>query len=641
MKLVENRPQRWEELETATIHAKAQGKSYSALAILSLVVITAGVSVFAMAAVKQIAVSDLTWMTMVALALFASPMRTIYIPGIKARLALGDTITFACAAIFGPSAAVIAEVVDGTFTSFRLTNKPRKILYNAALCAVSMGGAGLVTRALFPSFGGITPILPIGQMVAALGLFTLCYFFISTSLVAAYLALSNDEPFLKVWRENLLWTSVSYAASGLSALIVYILVGTFSYYTFLVPVGLMVFVYLFYRAYFQKVERANQRADFIEEQLRQSQKMEALGRLAGGVAHDFNNLLTVILIYSELLLQRLDPNDPLRNQIEEISKAGNRASSLTRQLLAFSRKQVLQPKVIHLNSVIEEMRDMLRRLIGEDVDLVTALDPDLDKVKADPGQIEQVIMNLAINSRDAMPRGGRLAIETANVVLDETNSPRTHQGHYVMIKVSDTGCGMDRKTLSRVFEPFFTTKGEGKGTGLGLSTVYGIIDQSSGYIQVESEPGKGTTFRLYLPQVEEEVVAPETRSHSGSLRLSSGTILLVENEEIVRALIKGILKGSGYTVIEAADGEEALKLSWQHKGRIHLLLTDVVMPHMSGRELARKLGALRTDMKVLYMSGHTEDVIVRHGVLAGEVNFLQKPFQSEALMRKVRELMGE
>ncbi|MEW6211868.1 MAG: ATP-binding protein [Acidobacteriota bacterium] len=627
-------------METATVRARAQDKSYPLLTILSLAVITAGIAVFSLAVAKQIFVPDHTWLTMVALALFAAPIKTIYIPGIKARLALGDTITFACAAIFGPHAAVIAEVVDGTFTSLRMTSKPRKILYNAALCAVSMGVAGFVTRALFPSFGEITPGLSIGQMIAALGLFTLCYFFASTSLVAAYLALSNDEPFLNVWRENLLWTSVSYAASGLSALIVYILVGSFSYYSFLVPVGLMVFVYLFYQVYFQKVESANRRADFIEEQLRQSQKMEALGRLAGGVAHDFNNLLTAILIYSELLLQRLDASDPLRNQIEEINKAGNRASSLTRQLLAFSRKQILRPKVIDLNTVIEEMRDMLRRLIGEDVDLITTLDPSLDKVKADPGQIEQVIMNLAINSRDAMPQGGRLVIETANTILDRAISPRAHPGHYVMIKVSDTGCGMDKETLSRIFEPFFTTKEEGKGTGLGLSTVYGIIDQSGGCIEVESEPGRGTTFRLYLPQVEETAAAPETRLQSGSLGLSSGTILLVENEEIVRALIKGILKGSGYTVLEAADGKEALKISHQHKSRIHLLLTDVVMPHMSGRELAQKLVASRTDMKVLYMSGHTEDAIVRHGVFVGEVNFLQKPFQSEILMRKVRELMG-
>lgn len=628
------------ELETATIRRKAQSKPVSALTLLSLAVITAGVITFALAAVKQIYVPDYTWLTMVALALLAAPMRTIYIPGVKARLALGDTITFACAAIFGLQAAVIAEVVDGTVTSLRMTNKPRKILYNAALCAVSMGGAGLLTRSLFPSFGGMTTRLAIGEMAAALGLFTVGYFLISTSLVAAYLALSNDDPFLDVWRENMLWTSVSSAASGVSALIVYILVGTFGYASFLVPVGLMVVVYLFYHAYFQKVESANQRVDFVEEKLRQSQKLEALGRLAGGVAHDFNNLLTAILIYSEILLEALDPNDPMRKQIEEISKAGDRASSLTRQLLAFSRKQRLQPKAINLNSVIEEMRDMLRRLIGEDIDLVTTLDPELSNVKADPGQIEQVIMNLALNCRDAMAQGGRTVIETANVVLNGANSPLNQPGPYVVLKIGDSGCGMDKETLSRIFEPFFTTKEQGKGTGLGLSTVYGIVNQSSGHIQVESEPGRGTTFSVYLPRCDEEVALPEIRAASGSLPLSSGTILLVENDEIVRGLIKGIFRRSGYTVLEGAQGKEALKVSEQHKGRIHLLVADVVMPQMSGCDLAQQLILSRPDLKVLYISGHAEDVISQHGVLVGEPNFLQKPFQPETLMRKVRELIG-
>ncbi|HEV8486603.1 MAG TPA: ATP-binding protein [Blastocatellia bacterium] len=628
------------ELETATIRRKAQSKPVSALTLLSLAVITAGVITFALAAVKQIYVPDYTWLTMVALALLAAPMRTIYIPGVKARLALGDTITFACAAIFGLQAAVIAEVVDGTVTSLRMTRKPRKILYNAALCAVSMGGAGLLTRSLFPSFGGMTTRLAIGEMAAALGLFTVCYFLISTSLVAAYLALSNDDPFLNVWRENMLWTSVSSAASGVSALIVYILVGTFGYASFLIPVGLMVVVYLFYHAYFQKVESANQRVDFVEEKLRQSQKLEALGRLAGGVAHDFNNLLTAILIYSEILLEALDPNDPMRKQIEEISKAGDRASSLTRQLLAFSRKQRLQPKAINLNSVIEEMRDMLRRLIGEDIDLVTTLDPELSNVKADPGQIEQVIMNLALNCRDAMAQGGRTVIETANVVLNGANSPPSQSGPYVVLKIGDSGCGMDKETLSRIFEPFFTTKEQGKGTGLGLSTVYGIVNQSSGHIQVESEPGRGTTFSVYLPRCDEEVVLPEIRAASGSLPLSSGTILLVENDEIVRGLIKGIFRRSGYTVVEGAQGKEALKVSEQHKGPIHLLVADVVMPQMSGCDLAQQLILSRPDLKVLYISGHAEDVIFQHGVLVGEAHFLQKPFQPETLMRKVRELIG-
>jgi signal transduction histidine kinase/CheY-like chemotaxis protein len=627
-------------LETATIRTKARGKSDPALTILSLAVITAGIITFALAVIEQISVPDPTWLTMVALALLAAPMRTIYIPGIKARLAVGDTITFACAAIFGPQAAVIAEVVDGTVTSLRMTSKPRKILYNAALCAVSMGGAGLLTRSLFPSFGAMAARLPIGEMAAALGVFTICYFLISTSLVAAYLALSNYDSFFKVWRENLLWTSVSYAASGVSAWLVYILVGKFSYYSFLVPVGLMVFVYLFYHAYFQKVETANRRVDFVEEQLRQSQKMEALGRLAGGVAHDFNNLLTAILIYSEMLQESLDPNDPMRKQIEEISKAGNQASSLTRQLLAFSRKQILQPKVVNLNSVIEEMRDMLCRLIGEDIDLVTKLDPELNNVKTDSSQIGQVIMNLALNSRDAMPQGGRTVIETANVVLNGANSPRNQCGAYVALKISDGGCGMDKETLSRIFEPFFSTKEEGKGTGLGLSTVYGIVNQSNGHIHVESEPDRGTTVNIYLPRCEEDVDRQDMKAASGSFPQSSGTVLLAENEEIVRALIKGILKNSGYTVLEGANGKDALKVSERHNGRIDLLLTDVVMPQMSGWDLAQHLALSRPELKVLYISGHAEDVITQHGVLDAEVNFLQKPFQRETLLRKVRDLVG-
>jgi signal transduction histidine kinase/CheY-like chemotaxis protein len=605
-------------------------------------VIAAGVITLALAIIEQISVPDPTWLTMVALTLLAAPMRTIYIPGVKARLAVGDTITFACAAIFGPQAAVIAEVVDGTVTSLRMTNKPRKILYNAALSAVSMGGAGLLTRSVFPSFGPLTTTrLTIGEMAAALGLFTICYFLISTSLVALYLALSNNDSFLNVWRENLLWTSVSYAASGVSALLVYILVGTFGYSSFLVPVGLMVFVYLFYHAYFQKVETANQRIDFVEEQLRQSQKMEALGRLAGGVAHDFNNLLTVILIYSEILLQALEQDDPMRKQIEEISKAGNRATSLTRQLLAFSRKQILQPKAVNLNSVIEEIRDMLRRLIGEDIELVTQLDPGLNTVKADPGSIEQVIMNLTLNCRDAMPQGGSVVIETANVVLNGANGPPNLHGPYVSLTVRDSGCGMDKETLSRIFEPFFTTKEEGKGTGLGLSTVYGIVNQSNGHIHVESEPGRGTTFNVYLPRFDEAVALPAKRAATGGLTRSSETILLVENEEIVRALIKGVLRRGGYTVLEGANGNDALKVSERHNGRIHLLLTDVVMPQMNGGELAHKLNISRPEMKVLYISGHPEEVISRHGVPAGEANFLHKPFQPETLMQKVRELIGK
>ncbi len=617
--------------------------SLNRLRALSVFVTAGGAVVVAAAAIRQFSVADYTWLTMVALAIFVAPMGTIHIPGVKARVTLGDTITFACAAIFGPDAAVIAAVADGLVTSLRMTSNPRKVLYNIAMCSLSMGGAALATRSLSPSFGSVSASASIAEMTTALGFFTLSYFLLSTSLVASYVALSSEAPVLKVWRENFLWTSVSYAASGVSALGVYILVGRLSYYSFLIPVGLMAFVSLFYRAYFQKVESEKQRADFIEEQLRQSQKMEALGRLAGGVAHDFNNLLTAILIYSELFLQKLDETDPLRKHIEEINKAGMRASSLTRQLLAFSRKQILQPKVINLNSIVEEMKDMLKRLIGEDIDLITLLDPQLGTIKADPGQIEQVIMNLAINSRDAMPQGGKLIIETENVSPNsDAGLPVKLRGQtcsHIALKVSDTGCGMDKETLSRIFEPFFTTKEEGKGTGLGLSTVYGIVNQSNGDIQVESEPGRGTTFSIYLPQAVEPRASVETRSSAEDKQRASETILLVENEEIVRVLIQSILKSQGYKVLEAANGKEAVRICNQYEGVIDLLLTDVVMPQMSGRQLAEALVESRPDMKSLFISGHTEDAVVRYGVLVSGVNFLQKPFVPEALIRKVREVL--
>jgi two-component system cell cycle sensor histidine kinase/response regulator CckA len=381
----------------------------------------------------------------------------------------------------------------------------------------------------------------------------------------------------------------------------------------------------------------------LEEQLRQSQKMEAVGRLAGGVAHDFNNLLTAISGYSELMLRRLRQGDPLRHNAEEINKAGNRAASLTSQLLAFSRKQVMQPKVLDLNTVVADMDKMLRRLIGENIELVTALDPDLWSIKADPGQIQQVILNLAVNARDAMPEVGRLTIETADIELDEINA-RWHvgvkPGRYVMLAVNDTGCGMDSQTRERVFEPFFTTKEVGKGTGLGLSTVYGIIKQSGGYIWVYSEPEKGTTFKIYLPCIEEEADAFSQHAIAEELPQGMETVLLVEDEPLVRRLAARVLREQGYTVLEAADGEEALHVAGQHSEReIHLLLTDVVMPRMSGREVAEHLEKARPRTRVLYTSGYTEDSIVRHGVMDDGVAFLQKPFKPDELARKVREVL--
>jgi two-component system, cell cycle sensor histidine kinase and response regulator CckA len=380
----------------------------------------------------------------------------------------------------------------------------------------------------------------------------------------------------------------------------------------------------------------------LEDQLRQSQKMEAVGRLAGGVAHDFNNLLTIISGYSELLIDTLTENDRARAQVEEIKKAGTRAATLTRQLLAFSRSQVLAPQVLDLNSVVTNVHKMLRRLIGEDIDLVTILGENLWSVRADPGQVEQVIVNLAVNARDAMPQGGKLTLETKNAVLDEAYA-RSHvtvvPGEYVMLAVSDTGIGMDVMTQAHIFEPFFTTKEKGKGTGLGLATVYGIVKQSGGYIWVYSEPGMGATFKIYLPRVETAVAAAGAGKASPQSSQGHETVLLVEDEPALRAMVRNVLASKGYLVLEARHGEDALVVAEMHRGAIHLLLTDVVMPGMSGRELAEHLSGLHPTMKVLYMSGYTDDAIVHHGVLGSDMAFLQKPFTPESVARKVRDVL--
>jgi two-component system cell cycle sensor histidine kinase/response regulator CckA len=380
-----------------------------------------------------------------------------------------------------------------------------------------------------------------------------------------------------------------------------------------------------------------------EEQLRQWQKVEAIGRLAGGVAHDFNNLLMTIKGCSELLLNDFDGRDPRRDEVEEIRKAAERATSLTRQLLAFGRRQVLQPQVLDLNAVVANMNKMLHRLIGEDIQLNTVLDGDLWPVRVDPGQIEQVLMNLAVNARDAMPHGGKLTIETTNVIHDEEYA-REHvsvkPGLYVLLAVSDTGLGMDKETQSHLFEPFFTTKEEGKGSGLGLSTAYGIVKQSGGNIWPYSAPGKGTTFKIYLPRVEKST--KRYRPKAAAVTMAPGgteTILLVEDEDSVRAMVSKVLRSKGYTVLEASQGQEALQVSEHHEGPIQLMVTDVVMPHMSGRELAEKLASFRPAMGVLYMSGYPDKAIIHHGILEAGTAFLQKPFTLNALEWKVREVL--
>jgi PAS domain S-box-containing protein len=382
----------------------------------------------------------------------------------------------------------------------------------------------------------------------------------------------------------------------------------------------------------------------LQEQLRQSQKIEAIGRLAGGIAHDFNNLLTVIKGYSQLSLTELKEDVPLRGNIEEIKRASDKAADLTRQLLAFSRRQILETRVLDLNTVLRDMDKMLRRLIGEDVELVTVLADDLGRVKTDPGWVEQIIMNLAVNARDAMPSVGKLTIETANVELDGAYA-RNHiavtPGRYVMLSMSDTGVGMTPEVKQQVFEPFFTTREKGKGTGLGLSTVYGIVKQSGGNIWVYSEPGKGTTFKIYLPRVDEPLEELKEKVVKEELPHGSETILLVEDEEVVRKLAVRILKRQGYTVLEGSHGNEAIDVCKQHKGPVHLLLTDVVMPGMSGRELAERFKPLYPKMKVLYMSGYTDIAITHHCVLEEGINYIQKPFNVDGFARKVREVLDK
>jgi len=395
--------------------------------------------------------------------------------------------------------------------------------------------------------------------------------------------------------------------------------------------------------YAERIHAEEERAA-LEDQLRQSQKMEAIGRLAGGVAHDFNNLLTVIKGYSQLSLTEMKKEDPFRENIEEIKKAADRAADLTRQLLAFSRRQVMEMKVLDLNDLLKNLDKLLRRVIGEDIELATILDENLGRVKTDPGQIEQVVMSLAVNARDAMSKGGKLTIETANVDLDQAYA-RVHiavkPGPYVMISASDTGVGMPPEIRDRIFEPFFTTKEKGKGTGLGLSTVYGIVKQSGGNIWVYSEPEKGTTFKIYLPRVDEPFEELKEKLVKEELPCGNETILIVEDEEDVLKLTGRILSRQGYHVLEASSGEEALRIFKKRKEPFHLLLTDVVMPQMSGRQLEEQLSRVCQDFKVLYMSGYTDNAITHHGVLEKGMNYIQKPFTVDGLIRKVREVLDK
>ena len=381
-----------------------------------------------------------------------------------------------------------------------------------------------------------------------------------------------------------------------------------------------------------------------EEQLRQVQKIEAVGRLAAGVAHDFNNILTAIMGHSELLLRQLDAGDPRRKNAEQIEKVAHLAAGLTRQLLIFSRKQVIEPRVLDLNAVILDIKKMLRRLIGENIEFCTLLDPAAGHIKADPGQIEQVIMNLAVNARDAMPTGGKLTVTTANTTLDKNRLkyfPDMGAGDYVMLAIADTGTGMSEEVKAHLFEPFFTTKPPGTGTGLGLATCFGIVKQNTGHINVHSELGSGTTFKIYFPQVQSAIEPLRVRNQPTGVAGGNETVLLVEDEPVVRELAVATLREKGYTVVEAVNGEEGLRLAQQHDGKIDLVLTDVVMPVMGGKEMADALRTSHPDTKVLFTSGYTEDALGHHGVLRPGILFLPKPYLTATLARKVREVLDE
>ncbi|HEX7572356.1 MAG TPA: PAS domain S-box protein, partial [Bacteroidota bacterium] len=391
-------------------------------------------------------------------------------------------------------------------------------------------------------------------------------------------------------------------------------------------------------------KRAETEKEKLQAQLQQAMKMEAVGRLAGGVAHDFNNLLTVITGYSELLLQKIGKESPMHGEVEEIKKAGDRAASLTQQLLAFSRKQIIEPKVLHLDSLVAEMHKMLTRLIGEDIALQATTGKSLGSVKVDPGQFQQILMNLVVNARDAMPDGGKIVIETANVDLDEgycAIHPYVKPGRFVMLSVSDTGKGMSEEVKVHIFEPFFTTKEMGKGTGLGLATTYGVVKQAGGSIEVYSEVGKGTSFKIYLPRVEGEAAKPREFDLTMELPAGSGTVLLVEDEVMVRNLGVQILEHSGYRVMQAGNGDEAIAMAMGYGERIDLLLTDVVMPGMGGSELANRLTRIHPETRVLFISGYTDNAIVHQGILDEGVSFIGKPYSPSALAKKVREVLNK
>ena len=633
-----------------------------------LVVVAAALVAFALLPAADLEGRYGTLLLLTALAVLAGT-RPVQISALRTKIVATQPFVLCALAALGPKSAVLAAIagVLGE-TSTRKRRVSLHLAFNLGNLVVTTATAYWVFLAL-----GGTPGGPLRTLFWPLVGATAAYFVMNTGLVTVVITLEKKQRFFDTWRSTFLWTTVSYftgltLAAGL--LLVLETVGPWALALGMPPTLLMV---AFYRTHKERLEEKLLRIEEVEElntelkrtvlelqqeitereqaeealrhseeQLLQSQKMEAIGRLAGGVAHDFNNLVTAMTGYSDLMLNKLDEQDPLRVNVYEIKNAGDRAAALTRQLLAFSRKQVLAPKVLSLNAAVENMDSLLRRVIGEDVELQRSPSAELGNVRADPGQVEQVIVNLAVNARDAMPGGGKITIETGNLELGFTDDAPLigmSPGSYVRLTVADTGCGMNKETLSQIFLPFFTTKPEGRGTGLGLSTVFGIVKQSSGWIHVDSEPGRGTAFDIYFPRAEGVVETVETQRTEVEASGGTETILLVEDDRQIRELTRELLEMNGYEVFEAPEPTEALSVSEDHQGPIHLLLTDIVMPGMNGPDLYERISPRHPQMRVLFMSGYTDRDVFGEGTLDASDAFIQKPFSLDALARKVREVL--
>jgi signal transduction histidine kinase/ActR/RegA family two-component response regulator len=607
--------------------------------------------------------------------------RPVRIPSLRVELVATHPFVLCALAALGGHAAVAAAIagVLGATVARGWQQRWVRLVFN-------LGSVTFTTAAAWWTYVGVGGRTE-GDLLARLWPLmaaTTAYFITNTGLVTTAVSLEKRQRFLRVWCDSFQWTAISYAFGLTLASGLLLVLETFGVWALALGIPPALLLGSFYRTHKERLEEKLQRIQDVEklnaelertvrelqaaladvergrqklqreitereqteealrhseEQLRQSQKMEAIGRLAGGIAHDFNNLLTAIGGYTDLILAQ--PTDAtLHGHAEEIKKASDRAASLTRQLLAFSRRQMLEPRIVDMNAIVENMDKMLRRLIGADIDLAFERCPDLGMVRADPGQMEQVLLNLAVNARDAMPEGGQLFLETANVTAgDPIRHPEMPDGDYVRLTLRDTGCGMDEMTQSRIFEPFFTTKAEGKGTGLGLSMVYGIVKQSGGWIWVTSALGHGTAFDIYLPRVHGTREAAEQRRPAPALTQGTETVLLVEDEDQVRDLAREVLQMNGYTVLEAPHGAEAIRICERYDDEIHLVLTDMIMPHMNGRELFERLIEQRPELKVLYMSGYTDQAVIGEGLLDEGAAYLQKPFSLDGLARKIREVL--